>query len=292
MKSLLLIANPIANKFSPRGLEQAVEVFKAAGYRVLLRQTARAGHATELARQAVQEGVALVAVAGGDGTFNEALNGLAGSGIPMGILPMGTTNVLAWELGLPRSARASAQRIVAAQGRQAWAGALEFPGRRRRLFFLMAGIGFDGQAVCRLRRAGRKHYGGKAAYVGAALRSLLRWQPPELSVVVDGKRHQGISSLLCLKAAHYGGFMKASRRASLFSPFLQCLLIRDCTRADLLRYGLGLLLGRLERQRGIESLACTEVLVEGSAWVQTDGDCAGQSPLRVSVAQERITLLW
>src|ERR1700679_3598657 len=104
IKNALLIYNPTRGGRKHRRvqeLEEAVRILKDAGITVELAATTEGGHAQEIARLAVLQGREMVIACGGDGTINEIINGLAGSQVPMALLPAGTANILAKELGIP-----------------------------------------------------------------------------------------------------------------------------------------------------------------------------------------------
>ena len=103
--SLLLIANPAAKGASGNRIEQAAMLFQSEGYDVNISLTGKKGDAEEYAREAARKGIPLIVAAGGDGTFNEVINGIVHTDTSMAILPMGTTNVLAKELGIPEECK-------------------------------------------------------------------------------------------------------------------------------------------------------------------------------------------
>ncbi|MEW6215697.1 MAG: acylglycerol kinase family protein, partial [Nitrospirota bacterium] len=101
--SIVLISNPTAKRASNRKIELATRFLRSKGYEVEIFFTKWMRHAESLARDVIKKSPSLIIAAGGDGTFNEVINGIAGSEIPMAILPFGTTNVLAKELGIPEN---------------------------------------------------------------------------------------------------------------------------------------------------------------------------------------------
>jgi diacylglycerol kinase family enzyme len=184
-----LIVNPFATNVTEKRLK-AVEVSLARAGEVETRLTERAGHAAELAA-AVEGGVDAIVVYGGDGSVNEALNGLDGK-TPFGAVPGGGTSVFARALGLPkRSDDAAAQladSILAGRTRRITLGRVS--GRR---FAFSAGIGFDAEAVRRVDELGRTHDGrrpGDLAFATQLARVLashrLRFEP-ELEIVGLGR---------------------------------------------------------------------------------------------------------
>jgi diacylglycerol kinase family enzyme len=147
------------------------------GLRPGVAETSRPGHATELAREAVGRGVPLVVAAGGDGTVAEVASGLAGSAALLGILPFGTANVLAWELGLPPAPERAARVLFAGRAAELRPGLARFGDGSSRLFVQMLGAGFDAAVVANLDLRLKRRV-GKAAYVAQSARELFRYPFP------------------------------------------------------------------------------------------------------------------
>jgi diacylglycerol kinase family enzyme len=188
MRRVVLIVNPFATNVTERRL-RAVEASLARAGRVETRLTERAGHAVELAAEAT--GADAIVVFGGDGSVNEALNGLDGQ-IPFGAIPGGGTSVFARALGLPKRSQEAAdhlaEAIVAGNTRRITLGRVA--GRR---FCFSAGIGFDAEAVRRVDGLGRADDGkrpGDLAFATQLARVLashrLRFEP-ELEIVGLGR---------------------------------------------------------------------------------------------------------
>jgi diacylglycerol kinase (ATP) len=164
MRRAILIANPKAGRGSLAGRREAIQRFcrllEARGIEIELRNTTGPNDATRLAAEAAREGFREVIVSGGDGTINEALQGLIGTDARLGIWPRGTANVLGRELRLPTQLERLVDIIVAGQTRRIHPGCatIESTGERR-YFLLMAGIGVDASIVDRVRPALKKRVG-------------------------------------------------------------------------------------------------------------------------------------
>jgi len=185
---LLLVVNPVARTVSKPTLA-VLEKALSADFKLEVVETAERGHATELARQAAEEGVDLVVVFSGDGTINEALNGLAGTEVALGVLPGGATNILARALGLPtepiEAAGVLVDRALAGVSRRIHLGVAD-----GRYFAVNCGAGVDAAAMARLERKFPKTKGSfdRAAFV-AVMRSVLAsyaGRSADLAVRVDG----------------------------------------------------------------------------------------------------------
>ena len=116
VRDAVLIVNPLAGggRFVHQ-LDEARRIFRSAGIETELQRTTSPGEATTFARRAVEQSRQLAIICGGDGTVNEAVNGLACSQVPLAVLPAGTANVLAKELSLPWNLPRAAKRLLRAQ---------------------------------------------------------------------------------------------------------------------------------------------------------------------------------
>ncbi|HET6515098.1 MAG TPA: diacylglycerol kinase family protein, partial [Thermodesulfovibrionales bacterium] len=203
MKSpILLIANPAARHASEKGIERAANLLRSGGWDVRVLFTCKKGDAEAFARHAQAEGISLIMAAGGDGTLNEVINGIVHTDVSMAILPMGTTNVLAKELGIPEDIEGAVNRALKGRPRAVSLGRItvgQLPSPLTRYFCLMAGIGFDGDAVYRFSTS-LKRFSGKAAYILSGMKTLLHYSPEPLTFSMDGKSCRGYSAIIC-KAA-------------------------------------------------------------------------------------------
>ena len=173
---MMVIYNPTAGRRRTQLLWRVLDVMSGNGVHLDLAETRHAGHATSLARDAAARGTALIVAAGGDGTVAEVANGLAGSESRIGIIPLGTANVLAHELGLPFAPQAVAAALAFGRTRPLWTGVVRSHDSRR-VFVQMVGAGFDAQVVHRLPLQ-LKRAVGRGAYVAQSLRELTRYRFP------------------------------------------------------------------------------------------------------------------
>ena len=225
-------------------------------------------------------------VAGGDGTANEAANGLlAAGGGRLALIPLGTANVLAAELGIDGLDGAAA---AVAAGR-----ALGYrPGLANgRGFLMMAGAGFDAHVVAGISPR-MKRLLGKGAYVLEMLRQLWRFSFPSYRVTVDGAVHEA-ASVIVARGHFYAGRYVLAPDASLGRPAFHVCLFRRKGRLAVLRYALALGLGRISRSPGLEILVGREILIEGPPGdpVQGDGDIIARLPVRITLSPTAIDLL-
>ncbi len=177
-----------------------------------------------------------VAVAGGNGTISEAVNGLGRGAPPIGIIPLGTANVLAIEVGLPVRAGTIAATIANGEATPVTTGLVN-----DRRFILMAGIGLDASVVETIDLA-RKRRLGKMAYVWQALREGLRYPFPRFDVEIDGRRIVA-PSLIVANGRHYAGSFVCAPDAGLERDRLEACAFTRFGAVNALRYGLALTSG-------------------------------------------------
>ncbi len=289
--SIILIANPTAKNASVRKIEKAALVLRNKGLDAETCMTQKRGDAENLARRYAERRPDLIIAAGGDGTINEVLNGVAGSDIPVALLPLGTTNVLAKELRIPEDIEGALEAAVSRPARNVSLGSIETAGlTSKRYFCLMAGVGLDGKAVRDVSTSVKK-VSGKAAYILSGIKNICTYSQEELSFLLDGTEIRGYGAIIC-KASKYGGHFRVAPEASLENSFFYTCVFRGRKRRDLVRYALGVMTGRHLRYRDVAYLKSSEVCITGRAHIQIDGDYLGASPAILSVAKDIVKLVY
>lgn len=262
-----VIYNPVAGSYRVRALERIERALREERIEGLFFPTERRGHGTELARYV--SGVDTVAVYGGDGSLNEVANGLIGRNMPLAFLPGGTANVMAHELGLPLDPAQAAHLLARGKPR------LIRPGRLgSRLFLLMAGFGFDGDAVRRVSSALKDRF-GKAAYVLAGMEALFSHTPP-ITAQPEGSRppRQGVW-VVAARARRYGGAFTIHPRAGLTRDALGLTVVGRMGVVPFIAGNLGLGIPWGGPRTWLEE--CESLRIECSVpiHVQLDGDYFG-----------------
>jgi YegS/Rv2252/BmrU family lipid kinase len=298
-KAILLIRNPIAGR-RRRGLVDAVvREVRADGWTVDLVDTEAIGDARRLAETCDASQYAVIAVAGGDGTINEVVNGLArrdGDAPALAIVPLGTANVLAHELGLSFKAAAIARTMVAGRALLVRPGEA-CNGGAPRCFSLMAGAGFDAKVVAGVSAPLKRRF-GRGAYVWRSMVETGRYRPVRYAVEIDGVSYEA-ASVIVTRGRLYAGPYVVAPLAALSEPMLHVCLFERWGRSHALRFGLALLAGRLSRTGGYRVIAGREVKVSvlsaagepGQQPVQIDGDDALTLPVSIAVATGSVRLL-
>src|SRR5271156_781989 len=221
----LLIYNPTSGRRRHRPfaeIEQGARILKEAGIKAELAPTTERGNAKDIARLAVENRRGMVIACGGDGTVNEIINGLAGSQIPLALLPAGTANILAKELGVPWDIPHAARLISDGVVRRIALGiAIPLNGnhsadvpRESRYFLCVGGAGPDGAIVNGVDE-GLKKRAGVAAYWAEGVRQLVSYGFPEMNIHCDGQTRRA-SIIVVGRTVNYGGPFKITTGANLF----------------------------------------------------------------------------
>jgi YegS/Rv2252/BmrU family lipid kinase len=287
---VVIVFNPTAGQRRASRLWRVLDVLLASGVRLDVAETQYPGHATELARAAARSGAELVVAAGGDGTIAETANGLLGTDTLLGVIPLGTANVLAQEFALPSVPQAIAAALAFRRTRALWPG-LARSGGSTRLFVQMLGVGFDAQVVHKLSLP-MKRAMGRAAYVAQSLRELARYPYPPVRLRLDGVYCEAASAIIG-KGRFYGGPFLLAPEARPTQPGFQVALFPHGGAAATLFYGAALPLNLLHRAPGLRLVQARAVELIGGAPlpVQADGDPAGHTPLAVTDAPAPLRLV-
>ncbi|NQV82002.1 MAG: diacylglycerol kinase family lipid kinase [Alphaproteobacteria bacterium] len=278
-RRVYIIRNPTAGRRRARLLDAVCAALSARGCTPEVVMTQGPDHAVDLARSADAD---LVVAAGGDGTINEVVHGLMtrplGARPAFATLPMGTINVLALELGLPRDAVGLAQ--VIAQGSLIAVTVGRANGRH---FLLTAGAGVDAAAV-RFLSPGMKRLFGQGAYYLALVRALIAEGNTVFTVEIDGETHR-VSSVIVTNAARYAGDKVVAPDASLTGRDVHVLLGTKHGRWNLIRYGAAYMRGTLPTLPDVRIVPVQALRIAEPAGkpVQLDGDNRLVTPVNIEV---------
>jgi diacylglycerol kinase (ATP) len=292
MNSLIvLISNPAAKKTTDNKIKTACHILEDGGYEVEHLSTGQRGDAEVFAREAVKKSPSMIIAAGGDGTINEVINGIAGSEIPLAFMPLGTVNVLAKELAVPEDVEGAIKRALHGTPQIVSLGKIVIhPSSAVRYFILMAGIGYDGETVFGINGTLKKYW-GKGAYFYSGIKTLLRFNPSELIFDLDGRRVTGCSAIIG-NAAKYGGHFKVTPDARIADRLLDVCIFKGRSRADILRYVAGIVTKRHLTFRDVEYIKAESIEISGRAHIQIDGDYMGMTPARVEVKKNALKIIY
>jgi diacylglycerol kinase (ATP) len=287
--------------FNPSARGQRAEAFcdrlRLLYPQCVVRHTAGQGQARQLAAQAVREGFATVIAAGGDGTANEVVNGIADvphglASVRLGIIPMGTVNVFARELGLPRNLAGAARTLAAGRELAVDLGVAEYisDGRSQvRHFLQLAGSGLDARAV-KLVSWELKKKAGPLAYVAAGCRALRESQPV---ISVEGAGPVSGQLVLLGNGRFYGGSFEVFPKASLRDGLLDICVLPKADVWACLQTLLGMTTGRILRFLRSQHFRASNVTLRSPSRVglQLDGEYAGELPARFSVLPQALRVI-
>ncbi len=293
-KRAAIIYNPIARGLMRREhlLQRSIGVLARQGTQANLIATTGPGSAGSQARREIERGCNLIIVAGGDGTINEAANGMLHTGVPLAILPGGTANVLAHEMRMSLDIEKAAAEIPRSRPCQIAVGTLRDSTSGQRCFLCMAGAGLDAEIVYRLD-LDLKAVAGKLAYYLGGFAQVLR-PLSEFEVMVDGKRFEASFALIS-RVRNYGGDLEIARGASLLRNDFEVVLFRGTLSARYLGYLAGVVLRRVHRMNGCTVLRGQSITCQPRSkqriFVQIDGELAGNLPITAHIEPNALMLL-
>jgi diacylglycerol kinase (ATP) len=287
---MLAIRNPLAaGGGHRRDLQRVLEALAALGFAVDEHPTTAPGDAAAFAAQAVAEGYDVVCAIGGDGTVNETVNGLAGTGVPLAIVPTGTVNVLAMELGIPLDPP-DAVRVIG-KGSVSW---IDLGLAGDRYFALMAGIGMDARTVASVNPVLKKTLKEAAFAVQGAV-SYFTHDEPLLRIECAERTVEGYFAVFG-NAANYGGAFGITPFADMRDGLLDVCVLEDKSFLGTAWYWLAALINSHINHPKVayfrtEAARVSAVDPDQEVLVQTDGEVAGKLPLECRVAPRALRVI-
>jgi len=276
MKRIAVILNPAARGQRARRLRARLEAL--AGEAVLL-STARGGDAESLARTAAQEGFEIVVAAGGDGTVNEVVNGIAGSPAALGLLPLGTMNVFATELGLPTGDLDRCWKIIT----EGQTRAIDLPSANGKRFVQLAGVGFDAQVVQETSQAFKHSFGPLSYLVNAA--QIAARTPPLLHIESEHAVAEEGSFVLVGNGRLYGGPFPFFKQAVLDDGLFDVLVFKRLNYLEMIRYMQNVIFSSAITAPEVEYFQTTWLRVTSDTPVpaEIDGELIGHCPVEFHI---------
>jgi diacylglycerol kinase (ATP) len=287
----LLIHNPAAGQRDvQRDLQQAADLLASHGWSVTCRRTTGPGDATCLARQAVAAGCDVVVAVGGDGTLSEVANGLVHSPCVLGVLPVGTGNVLARNLGIPRwtpTARAAlldAARVLL----EGEVRAIDLGRVGERYFILHLGVGLDAQVVQTVEpvRTETTRSLRNIGYAANLVRLAFCQRGERMTLTIDGLTvRQRALMVLVSNAQNYAGTFRVAPQALLDDGLLDVFVFKGANAVDVIRHVGNVILGRhaADPKMEVHQVRQLEIRADTTLPVQLDGEPIERTPLTVSV---------
>jgi len=278
MDEILVILNPAAH--SEKAGREWGRINRL--HHAKVEMTKGVGDAAKLAAIAAEEGRRRVVVAGGDGTINEVVNGLGGADVTLGILPVGTMNVFAAELGIPTDLQAAWDVIEAGHTRR-----VDLARANSQYFVQLAGVGLDAQVVQATSWNFKKNFGPLSYVISAA--QIAARKPPRLFVEADGVTHEG-SFVLVGNGRYYGGPFAFFKDAQIDDGKLDVLIFKNLGYLDIARYLGTILMGTHTDLADVAYFQTKKASVRSDETVpvEVDGEVIGTLPVTFRISSRRL----
>ncbi|MBA3543359.1 MAG: diacylglycerol kinase family lipid kinase [Chthoniobacterales bacterium] len=249
--------------------------------------TARAGDAERLARNAVADGFEQVVAAGGDGTINEVVNGIAGSGASLGLMPMGTMNVFANELGLPANDLGRCWEIICA----AHTRMVDLPTANGKHFVQLAGVGLDAQVVKETSLKFKRNFGPLSYLISVA--QIAGRRPPRLLIESDDAMTEEGSFVLVGNGRLYGGPFPFFKHAVIDDGLLDVLVFKQLGYIELIKYLQNVIFTSDITTREVEYFQTRRLRVSSAedVPVELDGELMGGCPVEFQLQPRSLKVL-
>lgn len=287
MSKTLVILNPAAKGEKALAFRERIRnLCQSHETECEVRMTSGRGNARHIAEEAVKEGFSTIVAAGGDGTINEVVNGIAGSDVALGLLPVGTMNVFAAELGLPNDVQ-KCWKIIAEGATKVVDLALA----NEQFFVQLAGVGLDAQVVEETSWEFKKNF-GPLSYLISASQIAARKPPRILIEGEDGVEREG-SFVLVGNGRFYGGPFVMFKDARADDGKLDIVIFKNLSHLDMIRYMQGILFGTHMDLHDVEYFQTTKATVRSDERVpvEVDGELAGETPVTFQIAPHRLRVL-
>jgi diacylglycerol kinase (ATP) len=308
MRKAALLYNPESggSKQKQRELQSALEILRASGIEAELFASDSREQAAELVRQAMAAGCDTVFACGGDGTINNIAQVLAKTPVALGILPIGTANALAHDLGLPLRIPAAAKAALNAEKRRVALGQITCPDlsnvRKTRYFLVAAGVGVDAHMCYKLLTSAKQRLGMGAYYAKAwemwFTYPMTRFRVEYMTSDVGPPKSAAVTELLAVRIRDFGGVVRElAPGASLDRNDIRLILCHTDRRIAYLAYVTRALLGRKWNIPGIELAYSTRAVCDYAEpparkiYVEADGELIGSLPAEISIVPDALTLL-
>jgi YegS/Rv2252/BmrU family lipid kinase len=280
----IVILNPAARSERATRLRARVQsIINGA----VLRSTSRAGHAEVLAREAAKQGFRKIIAAGGDGTVNEVVNGIAGSNAILGLLPLGTMNVFASELGLPTGDLERCWEIT--QGTEP--RHVDLASANGKHFVQLAGVGLDAQCVQETSTAFKRSFGPLSYIVSAA--QIAARQPPQLRIESNDAVSKEGSFVLVGNGRLYGGPFPFFKQAVIDDGLLDVLVFKRLNYLQMIRYLQDVIFSSQITSPEVEyfQTSLLRVSSDEAVPVEIDGELIGNCPVEFTIKRHGLRVL-
>lgn len=284
MNKILIILNPAARGDRAKSL---IDAIRALSIRAVVKVTTAAGDAEAMAERAISQGYRTIVAAGGDGTVNEVVNGIGEADVTFGILPVGTMNVFALELGIPMNNLRKAWEVI--EG--GYTREVDLPMGNDEYFVQLAGVGLDAEVVRQTTPDFKKAL-GPVSYV-VSLAHVAAGRPPKLTITdADGQKRTGCFVLVG-NGRYYGGPLVLFRDAVLDDGLLDVVVFKNQSHWDVMRYVHAILFQAHPELPDVDYFQTTSLKVDSAADVpvELDGEITGVVPVSFRFAARKLRVL-
>ena len=284
MSNTVVILNPAARSEKAKRWRARVE---SVARGCVICATSRAGEAETLARHAAQEGFEKIVAAGGDGTINEVVNGLAGSNAALGLLPIGTMNVFATELGLPAHDLKLCWNIIQGENTRL----VDLPSANGKYFVQLAGVGLDAQVVKETSLTLKRNFGPLSYLISAA--QIAARQPPRLFLESENSSIKEGSFVLVGNGRLYGGPFPFFKHAIIDDGLFDVIAFKQLGYLEIIKYLQDVVFSSEIRVPEIEYFQTRRLRVtsDSEVPVELDGELVGSCPVEFQVRERTLRVL-
>ena len=281
MNRVCIIINPAA-----RGAKARLKKLEQLAHGAVIKTTSGPGDAEAQAERAVDQGYSTIVAAGGDGTINEVVNGIGLASVALGILPMGTVNVFAMELGIPFNLEAAWKIVRSHHIRR-----IDLASANGHFFVQMAGVGLDAQIVQRNNRD-VKSVLGPLSYLLTATQVVAE-KPPVLRVLAEGRPAVEGSFVLVGNGRFYGGPFALFNEADSQDGLLDICVFKHRNYLALMRYFRGAVFGSLSKFSDVHYFKAGKLVVKANVPVplEVDGELVGSAPVEFTLRRRKLKVL-
>jgi len=290
METQIVRAKVIVNPNSkPRKLKKhlkkALRILKQNGFRLSVYFTKGEGEVLPKVAEAIQQGFTAIIIAGGDGSVNEAINGMVGKTATLGMLPFGGSNVLGRELKIPMNPIEAARVIARRNTRKIDLGRVQ-----GRYFSMMASCGYDAYAISRTSRRIKKII-HRYAYLWAGIKDFMGYRPTEVTLVLDNGKVVEKGTLVVVSNTHfYGGSHEVTPFAEVDDGFLDICIYKGKWQLGLVHFALNVLSKKHLQLKNVHYYRIQKVYMtaEKPTLLQVDGDLLGELPMTAEIVPEAL----
>jgi diacylglycerol kinase (ATP) len=284
VKNTVVILNPVAGNGQAKHWQERIQSIVGG---CPVRITSHSAETEALARRAAEEGFGKIVAAGGDGTVNEIVNGIAGTGAALGLLPIGTVNVFAMELGLPSRNLELCWEIVQGDNVRL----VDLPNANGRFFVQLAGVGLDAQVVKETSLAFKRSFGPLSYLISAA--QIAARQPPKLFIESENTAVDEASFVLIGNGRLYGGPFPFFKHAVIDDGLFDVVLFKRLGYLEIIKYLQDVVFSSDIRAPDVEYFQTQHLRVTSAQDVplELDGELAGNCPIEFRIQEKGLRVL-